>query len=66
MIDDYTIADFKVGDNVQVFNPRKFGVVDYARVVKVGRKWLHVDFGPLAGGIQRVGPRYVTQNWGAG
>lgn len=66
MIDTYTIADFKVGETIQAFNPGKFGVIDYGRIVKVGRKWLHVDFGPRCGGIQRVGPRDVSQNWGEG
>lgn len=66
MIDTYAITDFKVGDNVQAFNPRKFGVIDYARIVKVGRKWLTVDFGARCGGVQRIAPGDVSQNWGEG
>lgn len=62
----FTLSDFTVGDNVQAFHPRMFGVVVHGRVVTVGRKWLHIDFGPIHGGTFRVGPGHVTQNWGEG
>jgi hypothetical protein len=65
-MNEYTIADFKVGENVQAFHPKMFGVVLYGHVVTVGRKWLHIDFGPIRGGTFRVHPSHVTQNWGEG
>lgn len=62
----WTIADFKVGDNVQAFHPRMFGVVLYGTVTKVGRTWLHIDFGAIRGGTFKVSPAAVTENWGEG
>jgi hypothetical protein len=66
MITMFTLADFTVGDNVQAFHPAMFGVIVYGRVVTVGRKWLHIDFGPIHGGTYKVHPENVTQNWGEG
>ncbi len=61
----YTIQEFAPGDEVHAFNPRKFGVIDTARVTKVGRKWLYVDFGPINGNIMRISPRYITEHKGS-
>jgi hypothetical protein len=52
---------FEVGELVKAFHPAMFGVVLYGRVVSVGRKWLRVDFGPIRGGVWRVGPADVTE-----
>lgn len=36
---------FGVDDTVRAFDPRTLGVVKHGRVVKVGRKYAHIDFG---------------------
>jgi hypothetical protein len=63
---EFTLADLTVGDNVQAFHPAMFGVVLYGTITKVGRKYVHIDFGPIRGGVFRCAPNAVTQNWGEG
>lgn len=53
-------ATLKVGDRVKAFHPARFGVVNTGTVVTVGRKWIHVDFGSMLGGVYKVGPDYVV------
>jgi hypothetical protein len=49
---------YKTGETVTAFHPRMFGVVKEGRIVKVGHKYLHIDFGLW--GTERVLPQYVT------
>lgn len=42
------------GSTVQAFHPARFGVINTARVLSVGRKYARLDFGPLLGGVYRV------------
>ena len=49
-----------VGDRIQAFHPRRFGVVNYGTVTKIGTKWVYVDFGPLLGGVFKVAPRDIV------
>lgn len=55
-----TITNYKVGDLVRAFHPAEFGVVRDGRVVKVGRKYVTVDFGSLRGGQYRVIPAHIV------
>jgi hypothetical protein len=66
MMTEFTLADLTVGDNVQAFHPAMFGVVLYGRVTKVGTKYVHVDFGPIRGGVFRMAPNGIVENWGEG
>ena len=36
---------YRVGEDVRAFDPRTLGVVKVGRVVKIGRKYVTVDFG---------------------
>jgi hypothetical protein len=36
---------YRVGEEVRAFDPRTLGVVKVGRVVKIGRKYVTVDFG---------------------
>ncbi len=36
---------YRVGDQVRAFDPRTLGVVKTGRIVKIGRKYVTVDFG---------------------
>ena len=58
---DTEVGPVKAGDVVGAFHPRRFGVVNTGRVVKVGSKWLHIDFGTLFGGTYKVAPRDVVR-----
>lgn len=51
----------RVGDRVKAFHPAKFGVVNEGDVVKVGSKYVHVDFGELGGGVRRVPHVHVVE-----
>lgn len=42
----YRISDFHVGDVVKCFHPHTLGVVHAAIVMRVGRKYLYVQFNP--------------------
>jgi hypothetical protein len=64
MVNYYDIGDFAVGHRVRAFHPRRFGVVNTGEVVKIGRKWLYVDFGPLLGGTFKVSPAHVVERMG--
>jgi len=44
------------GDRVRAFHPRTLGVIYHGTVVIAGRKYVHVDFGQLLGGVFRVAP----------
>lgn len=48
-----------VGRVVWCFDPRTVGVMREARVVSVGRRWVHVDFGLT--GCTRSYPRDVVE-----
>lgn len=50
----------KAGDEVKAFHPREFGVVREGRIVKVGRKYVHIDFGSIRGGTFKVLPKYIV------
>jgi hypothetical protein len=49
---------WKIGDEVKAFDPRTLGVVKTGRVVKVGRTYLHVDFGLT--GVARCLPHDIV------
>lgn len=51
---------YKTGDTVRAFHPREFGVVRTGRVVTIGRKYVHIDFGEIRGGVFRVLPQHVV------
>jgi hypothetical protein len=36
---------YRVGETVRAFDPRTFGVVKVGRIVKIGRKYVTIDFG---------------------
>jgi len=36
---------YRVGEMVRAFDPRTLGVVKVGRIVKIGRKYVTVDFG---------------------
>lgn len=49
-----TRRTFTVGQEVSAFHPAKVGVMHVGEVKVVGRKYLHIDFGELLGGVWRV------------
>jgi hypothetical protein len=51
---------YRAGDLVEAFHPAMFGVVKVGRIAIVGRAYLHVDFGPLGGGVWKVSPRNIV------
>jgi hypothetical protein len=51
--------NLNVGDVVIAFHPREFGVIREGRITKIGRKYAHIDFGPIRGGVFRVPFDYV-------
>ena len=46
------------GQLVKAFHPRTMGVVYHGRIVKVGRKYIYIDFGLW--GVHRVIPEHVV------
>lgn len=46
---------YRVGEQVRAFDPRTMGVVKVGRVVKIGRKYITIDFGLT--GTARVAAR---------
>lgn len=57
-VDYYTLNDFKVGDRIKAFHPHTLGVMHWATITKVGRKYLTVDW-HITGRTGRVPPRDV-------
>lgn len=55
------VVSVSEGDSVRAFHPREMGVVRDGTVVKVGRNYVHVDFGELRGGVFRVAPKYIVE-----
>ncbi len=53
-------SEWKTGDEVRAFHPAMFGVVLTGRVTKLGRKYAHVDFGPIRGGVFKVPLAHVV------
>jgi hypothetical protein len=49
----------KVGDTVEAWHPRMFGVIKTGTVDSVGTKWVWIDFGELGGGLFRVPRSHV-------
>jgi hypothetical protein len=39
------MSGLQVGQRVRAFDPRTLGVVKHGRVLKVGRRWVTIDFG---------------------
>jgi hypothetical protein len=58
------VSGYVIGDTVRAFHPRRMGVVNTGTVVKVGRKYVHVDFGELLGGTFRVSPEHIVEKEG--
>lgn len=54
------LSEIHVGDRVAAFHPQMLGVVKEGVVVKVGRTWVHVNFGALLGGVVRVAGRDIV------
>lgn len=50
----------KVGDVVRAFHPAELGVVRYGTIVKIGWKYVHVDFGEIRGGVYKIFPSLVV------
>ena len=44
----------KAGDRIKAFHPRMMGVVKEGTVERVGRSYLHVNFGSILGGTVQV------------
>lgn len=61
MVDMSQYVSFGVGDTVRAFHPRTVGVVHTGVIVKLGRVYAHVDFGPLRGGVCRVLPSDILE-----
>jgi hypothetical protein len=62
----YTLEDLKprIGQRCRAFHPLQFGVIRYGTIVKVGWKWVHIEF---LDGIRITSPREVLsteQDWG--
>lgn len=55
------LASLHVGDRVRAFHPRTLGVVLQPTVAKVGRKYVHCDFGSMWGGTFAVAPVHVIE-----
>lgn len=55
-----TLSDVHVGDAVRAFHPLTLGVVYMASVTKVGRKYVHVQFG-IDGRRFHMLPKYITE-----
>ena len=53
-------TNYKIGDLVRAFHPAEFGVVRDGKIVKIGRKWITVDFGSLRGGEYRVAEGHIV------
>lgn len=49
------VSLYRVGETVRAFDPRTLGVVKHGKVLKVGRKYLTIDFG--LSGVCRVHER---------
>jgi hypothetical protein len=50
----------RVGERVRAFHPGMLGVVKTGTVIKVGRKYAQIDFGPLADGVRAVPFKYIV------
>lgn len=49
------------GDRVKAFHPARFGVVNEGEAVKVGSKYVTINFGELLGGTFRVPHVHVVE-----
>jgi hypothetical protein len=59
----YTINELKntVGQRCRAFHPKRMGVVNHGTIIKVGSRYLYVDFGSMLGGVYRVHPRDIVE-----
>jgi hypothetical protein len=53
-------GNWRIGQEVRAFHPAMFGVVLTGTIVRIGRKYLTVDFGPIRGGAFRIFPEDVV------
>lgn len=53
------LLDIRQDDRVRAFDPHSVGVVRHAKVLRVGRKYAHLDFG--LHGQRRVARRDILE-----
>lgn len=49
---------YRVGQRVTAFVPHTLGVIKQGTIVKVGTRYLHIDYGLL--GVRKTHPRDLT------
>ena len=60
-MDAYANYPWRTGELVRAFHPLTLGVVRTGRIVRLGRKWVTVDFGELGGGTLRIARRDLVE-----
>jgi len=53
-------GNYRIGQEIRAFHPRMLGVVLPCTIVRIGRKYLSVDFGEIRGGTFRIYPEDVV------